>query len=102
MSAEPQTALGITDPHNVEETFVTSVVQVALISGSVVAVTLGVRRHLRADYASEPKEVVCITSRLVLTLDAARNLVDAVGSTLSRAETERAPIQSPSTRQSAH
>jgi hypothetical protein len=48
---------------------------------------------LRPDYASEPKETVCITSRLVLTLDAARNLVEAVGSMLPRVETEHAPIQ---------
>src|SRR3954463_3512483 len=74
----------ITDPNNVQETFATSVVQVGMISGSAVAVTLGVQRHLRSDFGSEPEETVCISSRLVLTLDAAQNLVDAVSTMLAR------------------
>jgi hypothetical protein len=66
------------DPNHVTETFATSVIQVGLISGNAVAVTLGVRRHLRSDFSHEPEETVCISSRLILTLDAAQNLINGV------------------------
>jgi hypothetical protein len=75
----------IDDPHQVPETFVTSVVDVSLISGSSVAVTLGMRRHRRGRYGDNPEEVVVVNNRLVLTLDAAQNLVDAVSMMLARA-----------------
>jgi hypothetical protein len=82
----------IDDPHHVPETFVTSVVDVALISGSAVAVTLGMRRHLRGRYGDNPEEVVIVNDRLVLTLDAAQNLVDAVAMMLARANQPDAPL----------
>ena len=85
--------LAIADPNHVVETFITSVVDVALISGSTVAVTLGMRRYVRSDYHAEPKETVCINSRLVLTLDAARNLVNAIELMLSRAEVSETGVQ---------
>jgi hypothetical protein len=76
----------VEDPHSVAETFVTSVVDVALISGSSVAVTLGMRRHVHAKALDGLEEVVVVNSRLVLTLDAAQNLVDAVTMMLTRAQ----------------
>lgn len=74
----------VDDPHNVPETFVTSVVDIGLISGSAVSVTLGMRRHARGRLADE--EIVVVNNRLVLTLDAAQNLVDAVTMMLGRAK----------------
>jgi hypothetical protein len=76
----------VVDPHSVTETFVTSVVDVALISGSSVAVTLGMRRHVHAKGLDGLEEVVVVNSRLVLTLDAAQNLVDAVTMMLARVQ----------------
>jgi hypothetical protein len=64
------------------------VIQVGLISGNAVAVTLGVRRHLQSDFAHEPEETVCVSSRLILTLDAAQNLIEGVSAMLARANTE--------------
>src|SRR3954471_20313011 len=84
--------LPISDPNNVPETFATSVVQVGSISGSSVVITLGMRRHLRPDFGSEPQETVCISSRLVLTIDAAQNLVEAVSAVLARASKEGTPV----------
>jgi hypothetical protein len=75
----------IEDSHQVCETFVTSVVDAALISNSAVSVTLGMRRHQRLRYGDDPEEVVVITSRIVLTLDAAKNLVEAVAMMLAQA-----------------
>jgi hypothetical protein len=97
-----KTALCIADPHAVKETFATSVVQAALISGSSVALTLGVRRHLRPDFASEPRETICISSRLILTLDAAQNLMEALGSLLSHSEIKNPSITADQSKQSAH
>src|SRR4051794_17630267 len=82
MPAE-ELGLSITDPNNITESFATSVIQVGLISGSSVAVTLGVRRYLQPNFGSEPKETVCISSRLILTMDAAQNLAEAVSAMLS-------------------
>lgn len=82
----------IDDPHHVPETFVTSVVDVALISGSSVSVTLGMRRHQRGRYGDTPQEVVVVNSRIVLTLDAAQNLVEAVTMMLARADRPGAPL----------
>jgi len=65
------------------------VIQVGLISKNSVAVTLGVRRHLQSDFSHEPEETVCISSRLILTLDAAQNLIEGVSAMLARANTER-------------
>src|SRR5215218_5535769 len=89
----------IADPNNVQETFATSVVQVGLISGSSIAVTLGVRRHLLSEFGSEPEETVCISSRLVLTLDASQNLVEAVSAMRARAnhESEAMVLETPKT-----
>jgi hypothetical protein len=86
----------IDDPNHVSETFVTSVVDVALISGSSIAVTLGMRRYTRGSFGTEPQEVVVVNDRLVLTLDAAQNLVEAVSMMLSRAKEANAPAGKPS------
>jgi hypothetical protein len=83
----------IDDPHHVRETFITSVVDVALIGGSTIAVTLGMRRHIAASYGVSPQEVVVVNNRLVLTLDAARNLVDAVTMMLNRAKAPDTPSE---------
>ena len=92
MSDRKKNEVAVADPHNVAETFVTSVAQVGLISGSSVAVTLGVRRLSPPDDSSEPQETLFVTSRLVLTLDAAQNLVEAVEMMLARAKTGSEPI----------
>jgi hypothetical protein len=89
--------LAIADPNHVVETFITSVVDVALISGSTVAVTLGTRRYVRSEYNADPQETVCINSRLVLTLDAARNLVNAIEHMLSRAQVGATGMQASET-----
>jgi hypothetical protein len=81
----------IEDPHHVRETFITSVVDVALIGGTSVAVTLGMRRHLATSFSDNPQEVVIVNNRLVLTLDAARNLVEAVTMMLARAQALEPP-----------
>jgi hypothetical protein len=44
---------------------------------------------LRSDFSHEPEETVCISSRLILTLDAAQNLIEGVSAMLARANTER-------------
>src|SRR4051812_18130952 len=82
----------IEDPRHVCETFVTSVVDAALISNSAVSVTLGMRRHQRRRYGDDPEEVVVVTSRIILTLDAAKNLVEAVGMMLARANRTELPL----------
>jgi hypothetical protein len=84
----------IADPHNVPETFITSVVDVALVSGSSVVVSLGIRRYVRPRFGMEPEETVVVNSRLALTLDAARNLVAAVSAMLARAN-ETMPSEAP-------
>jgi hypothetical protein len=85
----PLTKPTIDDPHSISETFVTSVIDVGLISGSAVSVTLGMRRHARGKFADQ--EVVVVNNRLVLTLDAAQNLVDAVTMMLDRAKSSGPP-----------
>lgn len=85
----PVTKPTVDDPHHVAETFVTSVVDVGLISGSAVSVTLGMRRHARGRLTDQ--EVVVVNNRLVLTLDAAQNLVDAVTMMLDRARSLATP-----------
>jgi hypothetical protein len=84
----------IADPHSVPETFVTSVVDIALVSNCSIVVGLGVRRYLRPSFSAEPQETVVVNSRLVLTLDAAKNLVEAVSTMLSRAK-EQSPPERP-------
>jgi hypothetical protein len=81
----------IADPHSVPETFITSVVDGALVNGCTIAVTLGVRRYVRPNFSVEHQETVVINSRLVLTLDAARNLVELVSVMLGRAKQQSAP-----------
>src|SRR4051794_28438712 len=79
----------IRDPNNVTEAFATSVVQVGLVSGQSVVVTLGMRRRLQPYLAHDPEETICISSRLVLTLDAAQNLMEALSAMLSRVQPKR-------------
>ena len=81
----------IADPHSVPETFITSVVDVALVSGCSIVVTLGVRRYLAPKFGVETQETVVINSRLALTLDAAKNLVKAVSAMLSQANEQSTP-----------
>jgi uncharacterized membrane protein YczE len=81
----------IADPHSIPETFITSVVDVALVSNSSVVVSLGVRRYVRPKFGAEPEETVVVNSRLALTLDAAKNLVAALSAMLVRAEEQGAP-----------
>ena len=81
----------IADPHSVPETFITSVVDIALVSGSSVVVSLGVRRYVRVRFGAAPEETVVVNSRLALTLDAAKNLVAAVSAMLERANEQSAP-----------
>jgi hypothetical protein len=85
----PLTKPAVDDPHHIPETFVTSVVDVGLISGSTVSVTLGMRRHARDRFPDQ--EIVVVNNRLVLTLDAAQNLVDAVTMMLGRARSPQTP-----------
>jgi hypothetical protein len=72
----------------VPEVFVTSVVNAALISGSSIAVTLGMRRMIRETSTSEPQEVVYVVSRPVLTLSAAEELVGMLSEVLARARSQ--------------
>ena len=81
----------VSDPHHVPETFVTSVVQGALISGSSIAVTLGMRRTERETFTSEPQEVVYVVSRPVLTLAAAESLVEILSEMLAQARSQVRP-----------
>ena len=69
MSPEPR---AIADPHSVPETFITEVIDIALVSGCSIVVSLGVRRIVRPNFSVEPQETVVVNSRLALTLDAAR------------------------------
>ncbi len=75
----------ISDPHHVPETFVTSVVDAALISGSSITVTLGMRRRTRETFTSEPQEVIYVVDRLVLTLAAADSLMESLSRMLAQA-----------------
>jgi hypothetical protein len=75
----------ISDPHHVPETFVTTVVDAALISGSSITVTLGMRRRTRETFTSEPQEVIYVVDRLVLTLAAADSLMESLSRMLAQA-----------------
>jgi hypothetical protein len=81
-------AVTISDAHNVPEVFVTSVVNAALIGGSSIAVTLGMRRMIQETFTSEPQEVVHVVSRPVLTLSAAEELVGLLSELLARARSQ--------------
>ena len=80
--------LPISDLHNVSEVFVTSVVNAALIRGSSITVTLGMRRMIQETFASEAQEVVYVVSRPVLTLSAAEELVEILSGLLARARSQ--------------
>jgi hypothetical protein len=73
----------------VPEVFVTSVVNAALISGSSITVTLGMRRLLQEAFTSEAQEIVYVVSRPVLTLSAAEELVEMLSGMLARARSQR-------------
>jgi hypothetical protein len=88
MSPEPR---AIADPHSVPETFITEVIDIALVSGCSIVVSLGVRRIVRPNFSVEPQETVVVNSRLALTLDAARNLVGMVSAMLDRAKEQSTP-----------
>ncbi len=75
----------VSDPHHVPETFVTSVVDAALISGSSITVTLGMRRNQRETFTSDPQEVVCVVGRLALTLAAAESLAETLSGMVAQA-----------------
>ena len=81
----------IVDPHSVPETFITSVVDFALVSNCSIVVSLGVRRYLAPTFSVARQETVVINSRLALTLDAAKNLVGIVSAMLDRAKGQSAP-----------
>jgi hypothetical protein len=72
----------------VPEIFVTSVVNAALISGSSIALTLGMRRMVQKALASEHQEVVYVVSRPVLTLSAAEELVGMLSEMLARTRSQ--------------
>jgi hypothetical protein len=76
----------IVDPHSVPETFITSVVDFALVSKCSIVVSLGVRRYLRPKSSVEPQDTIVINNRLALTLEAAKNLVEVVSAMLNRAK----------------
>ena len=82
-------AITISDPHNVPEVFVTSVVNAALISGSSIAVTLGMRRMIQETFTSEAQEMAYVVSRPVLTLSAAEELVEMLSEMLARVRSQR-------------
>jgi hypothetical protein len=90
MPAEVRELL-IADPRSVPETFITSVVDVALISNCSIVVSLGVRRYVRPSFSAEPQETVVVNSRLALTLDAAKNLVEAISTMLNQAGAQSTP-----------
>jgi hypothetical protein len=94
MSPEFREPLMIADPHSVPETFITSVVDVALVSNCSIVVSLGMRRNLRPSFGAKPQETVVVNSRLALTLAAAKNLVEAVSEMLNRAEEQSTPERS--------
>ena len=81
-------ATTISDPNNVPEVFVTSAINAALISGSSIAVTLGMRRMIQEAFTSEAQEVVYVVSRPVLTLSAAEELVGMLSELLARARSQ--------------
>jgi hypothetical protein len=72
----------------VPEVFVTSVVNAALISGSSIAVTLGMRRMTRETFTSEAREAVYVVSRPVLTLSAAEELMGVLSEMLRLARSQ--------------
>ena len=90
MSLGPR-ELPIVDPHNVPETFITSVVDAALVNDCSIVVSLGVRRFVRSGISAEPQETVVVNSRLALTPDAAKRLVEIVSVMLDRAKMQSAP-----------
>ena len=90
-------ALSISDPHNVPEVFVTSVVHAALISGSSIALTLGMRRMIQDTFTSESQEVVYVVSRPILTLSAAEELVGMLSEMLALARSQRLQDIAPGT-----
>jgi hypothetical protein len=84
----------IVDPHSVPETFITLVVDFALVSNCSIVVSLGVRRYLRPKSSVEPQETIVINNRLALTLEATKNLVEVVSAMLNRAK-DQSTLQRP-------
>jgi hypothetical protein len=75
----------IADNPAVLETFATSIIDVSLIGSGSISVTFGTLRNIRDDFASEPKRAVCVTDRVVLTVDAAQSLAHLLSRMLTRA-----------------
>jgi hypothetical protein len=75
----------IADNPAVLETFATSIIDVSLIGNGSISVTLGTLRNIRDDFEAEPTRTVCVTDRVVLTLDAAQSLAHLLSRMLTRA-----------------
>jgi hypothetical protein len=75
----------IADNPAVLETFATSIIDVSLIGSGSISVTFGALRNVRDDFEAEPRRTVCVTDRVVLTLDAAQSLAHLLSRMLTRA-----------------
>ena len=95
MQEKPATPSGvpIVDNENVAEVFATSVVDVTLISGTSIAVTLGARRNTRSSSAADPQEAIFVNSRVVLPIEAAQVFAHLLSRMLRRAEELKAEMK---------
>lgn len=75
----------IADNPAILENFATSIIDVSLIGNGSISVTFGAMRNIREDFESEPRRTVCVTDRVVLTLDAAQSLAHLLSRMLARA-----------------
>jgi hypothetical protein len=69
------------------------VVDVTLINGTSIAVTLGARRNTRSSSAADPQEVIFVNSRVVLPIEAAQVLAHLLSRMLHRAEELKAEMK---------
>jgi hypothetical protein len=82
---KPKARVSIADNPEVLETFATSVVDVSLIGSGSISVTFGTLRNIRDSFEAEPERTVCVTNRVVLTIDAAQSLAHLLSRILARA-----------------
>jgi hypothetical protein len=83
---KPPSRIRITDDPTVLETFATSIVDVSLISGGSISVTFGVLRNIRDDFETQPERQVCVSNRVVLTVEAAQSLAHLLSRMIARAK----------------
>jgi hypothetical protein len=82
--SKPVSRVAIQDNPEVVERFATSIIDVSLIGNGSISVTFGALRNIRESFEAEPKRTVCVTDRVVLTLDAAQSLAHLLSRMLAR------------------